>query len=258
MSNSIDLVQLVRFLDLTSLDDDDSTADILALCRRAQQPLPDHPGIRVAAVCTWARFAPEAVSALAGTGISVAVAAGGFPEPLQDWAARVREIEEAIAAGANEIDAVIQKAEALAGNWQQVYEDVASIRNICVNATLKMILATGELADSQIIEKAANVCLQAGADFLKTSTGREAVNATLPAGIVMARAIREHYAETGCRAGIKPAGGIRTVERALEWVALVRSELGEEWLSPEVFRIGASSLLDDIERGLDVSHETSD
>lgn len=248
MSDPISPVQLVSFLDLTSLGDDNTIADIRALCHRAQQPLPDNPGIRVAAVCTWARFATEVVSDLKETGIAVAVVAGGFPEPLDDRASRLREIERAIAEGANEIDAVIEKGAALSGDWQVVYEDIVAVRKACGHARLKVILATGALADSQVIAKAASVCLEAGADFLKTSTGREAVNATIPAGIVLARAIREHYAKTGRRAGIKPAGGIRKVEQALEWVGFVRSELGEDWLSPEVFRIGASSLLDDIKR----------
>ncbi len=252
------LLQIVECLDLTYLEDDGTEQRVRALCARARQPVsPDlaravggAAAIHVAAVCVHHRFLPVARRALAGSGIPVAVVSAGFPRGDGPLAARLAEIRESVAAGAGEIDAVIPRAHVLAGDWQSLYDEIRAYRAACGGATLKAILATGTLASLDDVARASAVCLMAGADFLKTSTGREVVNATLPAGVVMARAIRAYRRRTGTRAGLKPAGGITTAEQALAWARLVERELGIGALNPAWFRLGASRLLEDIDRAL--------
>lgn len=226
-------------IDLTTLRGDDTEPRVRALCERAI-------ATRVAAVCVHPVMVPTAVEALSGSGIAVASVAAGFPHGLSPLATRIAEIGAAVAAGATEIDIVIRRGHALSGDWQALHGEVAAFRTACGPAHLKAILATGELADATMIARAAHVCIAAGADFIKTSTGFETVNATLPAGAVILCAIRDWHWETGERIGFKAAGGIATANQALDWIALVRAIVGENWLSPALFRLGASRLLDDI------------
>jgi deoxyribose-phosphate aldolase len=249
------LLRIVECLDLTYLDQDGIEQRVRSLCARARHPLGPSPppgadGVRVAAVCIHHRFLPVALAALEGSGITVAVVSADFPHGGGPLAGRVAEIRTAVAGGAGEIDAVVPRAPALAGDWQRLYDEVRAYRAACGAATLKAILATGALPTLDHVARVSAVCLMAGADFLKTSTGREAVNATLPAGVVMARVIRAYRRRTGNRAGLKPAGGISTAAQALAWVWLVEQELGRGSLRPTWFRLGASRLLDDIVRRL--------
>jgi deoxyribose-phosphate aldolase len=188
-----------------------------------------------------------AVKALCNSGIPVAAVAGGFPRGLPFLKARKADIAACVAAGATEIDIVITRDHVLQGNWEALFDEVAALREACGKACLKAILATGDLGTLTNVQKASFVCMMAGADFIKTSTGKEKVNATLPAGLVMARAIRSFAGKTGNQVGLKPAGGINKAEQALGWLTLVEEELGYPWLNPRLFRIGASSLLDDIQ-----------
>jgi deoxyribose-phosphate aldolase len=206
--------------------------------------------ITVAAVCVYHNLVPTAVAALAGSGIPVAAVSTGFPAGQTPLRLKIEEIRESVAAGAQEIDIVISRAHVLTGDWHALYDEVAAFREACGPAHMKTILATGELAMLRQVYQASLVCMQAGADFIKTSTGKETVNAVLPVGLVMTRAIREYYELTGHRVGFKPAGGIRTAKESLEWLILMKEELGDPWLRPELFRLGASSLLSDIERQL--------
>lgn len=240
-----DLRLAIACMDLTTLQGDDTEDRVRALCARARVPLPGDAGLMVAAVCVYPAMVPAARDALAGSGIPVAAVAAGFPHGLSPLPARIAEIGQAIDLGAEEIDIVIRRGHALTGNWQALHDEVSAFRAACGPVHMKAILATGELADATTIARAADVCMMAGADFIKTSTGQEKVNATLPAGLVMLRRIRAWHDATGIRIGFKPAGGIGTAEQALQWIALVRAELGEAWLTPALFRFGASRLLDD-------------
>jgi deoxyribose-phosphate aldolase len=252
------LLRVVACLDLTYLDDDGTEERVRALCARARQPLSPElaetsgaaAALRVAAVCVHHRFLPVALAALEGSGIPVAVVSAGFPHGGGPLADRLAEIRDSVAAGADEIDAVVPRAHVLAGDWQSLYDEVRAYRAACGGAILKTILATGALATLDDVARASAVCLMAGADFLKTSTGREVVNATLPAGVVMARVIRGFRRRTGTHAGLKPAGGITTTEQALAWARLVERELGRRALRPASFRVGASRLLEDIAQAL--------
>jgi deoxyribose-phosphate aldolase len=192
----------------------------------------------------------RAREALAGCAVRVASVAAGFPAAQTPFRVRLLEVEEAARAGADEVDVVVSRAHVLWGDWRALYEEVRAFREAAGSCHLKTILGTGELPTLRHVAQAALVCMMAGADFVKTSTGKEAVNATLPVGLVMVRQVRDYHARTGYRVGFKPAGGIRTAKQALEWLALVREELGESWTRPETFRIGASSLLTDLERQL--------
>jgi deoxyribose-phosphate aldolase len=196
-------------------------------------------------------FVETAVEALDGSGIPVAAVSTGFPAGLSPLAQRLGEIRASVAAGAEEIDVVITRAHALTENWRALYDEVRAMREACGDAHIKTILATGELGTLRTVGRASLVCMMAGADFIKTSTGKESVNATLPVGLVMARAIREYRERTGMLVGLKPAGGIRSARDALDWLALMKDELGDRWLRPHLFRFGASSLLTDIERQLE-------
>jgi deoxyribose-phosphate aldolase len=254
------LLRAITCMDLTTLSGDDTPGTVRRLCAKARQPVrPDilealgvsHLPIRVGAVCVYHAFVPVAVEALRGTDIPVAAVSTGFPAGLNPFELRLREIEESVAAGAREIDIVITRQHVLTGNWQALYDEVKAFREACGDAHIKTILATGELGTLRNVQKASLVCMMAGADFIKTSTGKESVNATLPVSLVMARAIRDYYVRTGHSVGFKPAGGIKTAKQALDWLVLMKEELGDAWLRPELFRFGASSLLGDIERQLE-------
>jgi deoxyribose-phosphate aldolase len=230
------------------------------LCAKARRPLRDDLlerlqvadlGITVGAVCVYHQWVETAVEALEGSGIPVAAVSTGFPAGLSPFEQRVQEIHKSVAAGAKEIDIVITRGHVLTGNWQALYDEVKAFRGACGDAHLKAILATGELATLSNVARASWVAMQAGADFIKTSTGKEATNATLPVSLVMVRQIREYEAATGFKVGYKPAGGIRTSKQALEYLLLMKEELGTRWLQPDLFRFGASSLLTDIERQLE-------
>jgi deoxyribose-phosphate aldolase len=241
-----DLVRAVSFMDLAALSDDETPASVGAACARALSPFPGarkSDGVHVAAVCVFPEHVAVARAALGGSPVRTAAVAGGFPSGRLPPAGKVAEIRRAIDAGAQEVDAVIALAAVLRGEWRSLYDEVADMRSACGSVTLKVILKTGALRGLRPVAIASRVAMAAGADFIKTSTGRERVNATLPVGLVMARAILEHESESGRRVGLKPSGGIRTPEHALQWLALVRQELGERWLSPALFRIGASALL---------------
>jgi deoxyribose-phosphate aldolase len=249
------LLRAVECTDLTTLQGDDTAARVRRLCAVARRPLRPallarvgaaHRPVRVAAVCVYHAYIETALRVLAKSGVLVAAVSAGFPAGLSPLKARLIEIEESVAAGADEIDVVITRAHALGGAWRALYDEVRAFRAAAGRATLKVILATGELGRLTTVHRASLVAMMAGADFIKTSTGKEVVNATLPAGLVMARAIRIYRARSGADVGLKPAGGIRRAGDALEWMALVREELGDEYLAPARFRIGASSLLTDI------------
>jgi len=253
------LLRAITCIDLTTLSGDDTPGRVRRLCVKARQPVRqdllmaldfDLP-ITVGAVCVYPTMVGHAVKALSGSGIPVASVATGFPAGLMPMRLRLEEIRYAVGEGADEIDIVITREHALTGNWQALYDEVAACREACGEAHLKAILATGELATLKQVYQASLVCMMAGADFVKTSTGKEVVNATLPVSLVMARAVREYLERTGVRVGFKPAGGIRTAKDSLNWLILMNEELGREWLTPELFRFGASALLGDIERQLE-------
>src|SRR6185436_7846868 len=206
--------------------------------------------ITVGAVCVYHNLVPVAVEALEGSGIPVAAVSTGFPAGQTPLRLKIEEIKESVKAGAKEIDIVISRAHVLLGNWQALYDEVRAFREACGDAHIKVILATGELGTLRNVGMASLVAMMAGADFIKTSTGKETVNATLPFGLVMTRSIRDYHERTGYKVGFKPAGGIRSAKQALDWLILMKEELGDPWLSPALFRIGASSLLTDIERQL--------
>lgn len=250
------LIRAIQCMDLTTLNGDDTPGTVRRLCAKALRPVRDELiqelGVqpRVAAVCVYHDFVSEAVDALGGQ-IPVAAVAAGFPHGLSPLPERIREIEASVAAGAAEIDIVIARRHVLLSDWQALYDEVRAFREACGDAHLKTILATGELGTLRNVARASVVCMMAGADFIKTSTGKESVNATPAYGLVMARAIREYHERTGYRVGLKPAGGIRQSKQALEWLILMREELGLAWTRPNLFRIGASALLSDVERQLE-------
>ena len=208
-------------------------------------------GLTVAAVCVYHDMVPVAVQALRGSGVPVAAVSTGFPAGLSPFATRVEEIGRSVAAGASEIDVVISRRLALTQEWRALYDEIRTFREACGEAHLKVILATGELGTLRNVYRASLVAMMAGADFIKTSTGKESVNATLPVSLVMARAIRAYFERTGLKVGFKPAGGLRTAKDALAWLILMKEELGRRWLEPDLLRFGASSLLADIERQLE-------
>src|SRR5213594_1224328 len=254
------LLRAVTLMDLTTLSGDDTAGRVRRLCAKARRPvradLLEAMGatqlpIRVGAVCVYHRFVSVAVEALQGSGIPVAAVSTGFPAGLSPLPQRIEEIGASVAAGAREIDVVITRAHALAGDWQAVYDEVRAFRAACGPAHMKVILGTGDLATLVTVARASMVAMMAGADFIKTSTGKEAVNATLPVGVVMTRMIRDYHECTGYAVGFKPAGGIRSAKTALQWLVLMKEELGDRWLKAELFRLGASSLLTDIERQLE-------
>jgi deoxyribose-phosphate aldolase len=252
------LLRAVTLIDLTTLAGDDTEGRVRRLCAKARQPvrqdLLEAVGmgpVTVGAVCVYHEMVAAAVEALKGSGIPVAAVSTGFPAGLSPYALRVQEIRESVAAGAAEIDIVISRRHVLTGNWQALYDEMAEFRAACGEGHVKAILATGELGTLRNVVRASLVCMMAGADFIKTSTGKEGVNATLPVTLVMLRAIRDYEARTGFKVGYKPAGGISKAKDALTYMALMKDELGDRWLKPDLFRFGASSLLGDIERQLE-------
>lgn len=252
------LCKAITLTDLTTLAGDDTPARVQRLCAKARQPIrPDIAeslgvqGLTVGAVCVYPTMVPHAVKALAGSGVPVASVATGFPAGLMPLPLRLAEIRWAVEHGADEIDIVITREHALLGNWSALYDEIAAMREACGDAHMKAILATGELRTLTNVYAASMVAMQAGADFIKTSTGKEEVNATLPVSLVMVRAIRDYRARTGHMVGYKPAGGIRTAKDAMAWLILMKEELGLRWMQPDLFRFGASSMLADIERQLE-------
>lgn len=252
------LVNAIRCMDLTTLSGDDTEERVARLCAKARSPLAPHivagldiETVTTGAVCVYPTMVAAAVRALAGSGIAVASVATGFPAGLMPLDLRLAEIRYAVDQGAAEIDIVITRAHVLAGNWAALYDEIAAMRAACGAAHMKVILATGDLATLRNVYKASMVAMQAGADFIKTSTGKEAVNATLPVSLVMLRALRDYGARTGFKVGFKPAGGMKTAKDALLWQILMKEELGNDWLRPDLFRLGASSMLADIERQLE-------
>src|SRR5213594_3076975 len=254
------LLRAITCMDLTTLSGDDTDERVRRLCAKARQPIQqelvqklgvESLNIKVAAVCVYHSFVETARRAIEGSGIHVAAVSTGFPAGLSPFEERVAEIRRSVEAGADEIDVVITRAHVFGGKWQALYEEIAAFKNACGPAHLKVILGTGDLLILRNVARASMVAMMAGADFIKTSTGKEAVNATLPVGVVMTRMIRDYHECTGYAVGFKPAGGIRSAKTALQWLILMKEELGDRWLKAELFRLGASSLLTDIERQLE-------
>jgi len=254
------LLRAISCMDLTTLSGDDTDERVRRLCAKARQPLQqelvqklgvEELGIKVAAACVYHTFVETARHALEGSGVHVAAVSTGFPAGLSPLAERVAEIRRSVEAGADEIDVVITRAHVFGGRWQALYDEIAEFRQACGARHMKVILGTGDLLTLRNVERASFVAMMAGADFIKTSTGKEPVNATLPVSLVMVRAIREYAQQTGMAVGFKPAGGIRTAKQSLDWLAMMKEELGDAWLRAEMFRFGASGLLGDIERQLD-------
>ncbi len=252
------LCKAVSLIDLTTLAGDDTEGRVRRLCAKARQPVAPAmldalgmTGLTVGAVCVYHEMVPAAVAALEGSGIPVAAVSTGFPAGLSPFHLRIAEIGDSVRAGAREIDIVISRRHVLTGNWQALYDEMAEMRAACGEAHVKAILATGELGTLRNVARASLVCMMAGADFIKTSTGKEGVNATLPVSLTMIRAIRDYEARVGVKVGYKPAGGISKAKDALVYLSLMRDELGLPWCQPDLFRFGASSLLGDIERQLE-------
>lgn len=252
------LLRAITCIDLTTLSGDDTAERVRRLCAKARNPVrPDILDalgigpITVGAVCVYHDMIETAVEALSGTGIPVAAVSTGFPAGLSPLNLRIAEIEASVAAGAREIDIVISRRHVLSQNWQALYDEMRAFRAACGDAHVKAILATGELGSLRNVARASMICMMAGADFIKTSTGKESVNATLPVSLVMIRAIRDYYDRTGYMVGYKPAGGISKAKDALVYLSMMNEELGRRWLENDLFRFGASSLMGDIERQLD-------
>src|SRR5467141_665971 len=256
------LLRAISGMDLTTLSGDDTDERVRRLCAKARRPIQrkimerlqiGQLDLRVGAVCVYHSFVETARRALEGSGIPVAAVSTGFPAGLSPLAERIAEIRKSVEAGAQEIDVVITRAHVFGGQWQRLYDEIAAFKEACGAAHCKVILGTGDLGTLRNVARASWVAMMAGADFIKTSTGKESVNATLPVGLVMTRAIREYAHETGMAVGFKPAGGIRTAKQSTEWLSLMKEELGNPWMKAELFRLGASSLLNDIERQLEHS-----
>ncbi len=254
------LLKAVTLIDLTTLAGDDTPGRVRRLCAKALSPVRQDllddlgmgdVGITTGAVCVYHDMVPTAVAALRGSGVPVAAVSTGFPAGLSPLETRVEEIRRSVVTGAAEIDIVISRRHALTQDWEALYDELRLFREACGPAHMKAILATGELGTLRTVYRASLVAMMAGADFIKTSTGKEPENATLPVSLTMARAIREYLERTGYHVGFKPAGGLRTAKDALAWLVLMKEELGRRWLEPDLFRIGASSLLADIERQLE-------
>jgi deoxyribose-phosphate aldolase len=254
------LLRAITLMDLTTLSGDDTPGRVRRLCAKGRHPVradllramgAEQLPIRVAAICVYHTFVQTALEALDGSGIPVAAVSTGFPAGLSPFEQRIGEIKASVAAGAEEIDVVITRSHVLTENWKALYDEVRAMRDACGDAHIKTILATGELATLRNVARASLVCMMAGADFIKTSTGKESVNATLPVGLVMARTIRDFQERTGQLIGLKAAGGIRTARESLDWLTMIKDELGDRWLRADLFRFGASALLGDIERQLE-------
>lgn len=256
------LLRITSCIDLTTLSGDDTPSNVQRLCYKAKHPIRydllaamkvEDLGISCGAVCVYPNRVADCVKYLKSLGASnipVASVATGFPAGQTPLQTRLDEIKFAVAQGASEIDIVINRHFALTNNWKGLFDEVKQMKDACGHAHLKTILATGELGTLNNVYKASMVCMMAGADFIKTSTGKEGVNAILPVALVMVRAIREYFNRTGHKVGFKPAGGIRAAKDSLTWMILMKEELGDDWTKPDLFRIGASGLLVDIERQL--------
>ncbi|MCY4300718.1 MAG: deoxyribose-phosphate aldolase [Aestuariivita sp.] len=251
-------LKAISCIDLTTLSGDDTESRVRRLCVKAKQPVHPHilaalnsPRLSVAAVCVYHEMIAAVIDTLKNTDISVAAVSTGFPAGLSALDVRVKEIEYSVSAGATEIDVVISRRHVLESRWDSLYEEIKEFRHACGDAHIKVILATGDLGTLRNIARASLVAMMAGADFIKTSTGKEAVNATIPASLVMLRCIRDYFDRTGYKVGFKAAGGISKARNALSYLTLVKEELGTRWMQPDLLRIGASSLLGDIERQLE-------
>ena len=254
------MLHAIRCIDLTTLAGDDTPGRVTRISQKAIRPVRkdllsalelDVDTIHCASVCVYHNMVPTVAAAVLGSPVRTCAVSTGFPAGHIPHSQKLEQIEASVAAGADEIDIVVSRADILGGDWQALYDEVCDFRRSCGDAHLKTILATGELSSLKQVAQASHVCMMAGADFIKTSTGKESINATLPVGIVMARAIRDYYEATGQKVGFKPAGGISKAKDAVAWLAMMKEELGEEWMQPHLFRIGASSLLGDIERQLE-------
>jgi len=254
------LLRAISCMDLTTLSGDDTDERVRRLCAKARQPIQqdlvrklgiEELNVKVGAVCVYHTFIETALNALEGSGIHVAAVSTGFPAGLSPLTERVAEIRRSVEAGAHEIDVVITRGHVFAGRWQALYDEVAAFKQACGTAHMKVILGTGDLLTLRNVARASFVAMMAGADFIKTSTGKEATNATLPVSLVMVRAIREYAQQTGMAVGFKPAGGIRTAKQSIDWLAMIKEELGLSWMRAELFRFGVSGLLGDIERQLE-------
>ncbi len=253
------LLRAITCIDLTTLAGDDTPGRIKRLCAKARQPVRadmlarmglEGERVTVGAVCVYPNRVKDAVEALRGTDIPVASVATGFPAGQTPLPQRIQEIEQAVETGAREIDVVISRNHVLTGDWRALYDELKQFRSACGESHMKTILATGDLGTLKQVYQASLVAMMAGTDFIKTSTGKETVNATLEVSLVMVRAIRDYLERTGYKIGFKPAGGISTAKQTMAWQSLMKEELGDEWLMPNLFRIGASSLLTDLERQL--------
>jgi deoxyribose-phosphate aldolase len=258
------LLRAISCMDLTTLSGDDTEERVRRLCAKARQPVQqelvhklgvEELEVKVAAVCVYHLFVETALHALEGSGVHVVAVSTGFPAGLSPLAERVAEIRRSVEAGAHEIDVVITRAHVFGGRWQALYDEIAAFKQACGAAHMKVILATGDLLTLRNVARASVVAMMAGADFIKTSTGKEPTNATLPVGLVMTRAIREYAEHAGMAVGFKAAGGIRTAKQSTDWLAMMKEELGQSWMRAELFRFGASGLLGDIERQLE--HHTT-
>ena len=254
------LLRAITCMDLTTLSGDDTEERVRRLCAKARQPVQqdlvhklgvEELEVKVAAVCVYHAFIETALHALEGSGVRVAAVSTGFPAGLSPLEERVAEIRRSVDAGAHEIDVVITRGHVFGGRWQALYDEVATFKQACGTAHMKVILATGDLLTLRNVARASVVAMMAGADFIKTSTGKEPTNATLPASLVMTRAIREYAEQTGMAVGFKAAGGIRTAKQSTDWLAMLKEELGQSWMCAQLLRFGASGLLGDIERQLE-------
>jgi deoxyribose-phosphate aldolase len=254
------LLRAISCIDLTTLSGDDTDERVRRLCAKARHPILqdlvqkigiEELGVKVGAVCVYHTFIETALHALEGSGVRVAAVSTGFPAGLSPLAERVAEIRRSVEAGAHEIDVVITRGHVFGGRWHALYDEVAAFKQACGAAHMKVIVGAGDLLTLRNVARASFVAMMAGADFIKTSTGKEPTNATLPVSLVMVRAIREYAQQTGMAVGFKPAGGIRTAKQSIDWLAMIKEELGLSWMRAELFRFGASGLLGDIERQLE-------
>ena len=254
------LLKAISMIDLTTLAGDDTRGNVMRLCEKAKNPVRadilqtlgmEDANLTTGAVCVYHTLIPFAKEALQGTSIPIAAVSTGFPAGNISLEDKITEIKRSVAAGAKEIDIVISRDLVLESKWKELYDEIKLCREACGDAHMKTILATGEIPTYTKVAKASWVAMMAGSDFIKTSTGKEAVNATLAVSLVMIRCIRDYYELTGVKVGYKPAGGIQKAKQALDFLILLKEELGNDWLTPELFRFGASSLLGDIERQLE-------
>ena len=253
------LIKAITCIDLTTLSGDDTQGNVKRLCAKAKNPIRNdlleltgiNQKITTGAVCVYHELVEFAVSQLKGFDIPVAAVSTGFPAGLTPYEQKIEEIKASVSSGAKEIDIVITRKHVLNNEWEKLYSEISGYREACGDAHMKAIIATGDLSTLRNVAKASMVCMMAGADFIKTSTGKESTNANLTVGLTMVRQIRDFYDRTGVKIGFKPAGGIKKAKDALNWLILIKEELGEDWLNPNLFRFGASSLLSDIERQIE-------